>query len=69
MNMRKALHPRDDVDKLFIWRKDGGRGLASIEASIQRLEEYIEKLGERLITATRNNTDNTRTNTTTKNKK
>ena len=40
--------------------------LASIEdsvvASIQRLEDYIEKRGRRLITATRNNTDNMRTN-------
>ena len=40
------------------------RGLASIEdsvdASIQRLEDYIEKRGGRLITATRSNTDNTR---------
>ena len=52
-----------------ISRKEGGRGLASIEdtvdASIQRIEDYIEKRGGRLIAATRNNTDNTRTNTTT----
>ena len=37
--MHKALHPRDDVDKLYVSRKEG-RGLASIEdsvdASIQR---------------------------------
>ena len=48
-------------------RKQGGRGLASIEdnvnASIQRLEE---KCGRRLITASRNNTGNTMTNTTEK---
>ena len=47
MTMLKSLHPRDDVDKLYISRKEGGRGLASIEdsvdASIQRLEDYIEK--------------------------
>ena len=45
-------------------RKEGGRGLVSIEdnigASIQRLEDYIEKSVGRLITATRNNTDDTR---------
>ena len=45
--MHKALHPRDDVDRLYVSRKEGGRGLASIEdtvdASIQRLEDYIEK--------------------------
>ena len=45
MTMHKALHPRDDVDRLYVSRKEEGRGLASIEdsvdASIQRLEDYI----------------------------
>ena len=38
------------------------RGLASnenVDASIQWLEDYIEKQAEGLITATRNDTDNT----------
>ena len=69
MTMHKALHPRDDVDSLYVSRKEGGRRLASIEdcvdASIHRLEEYIEKRGEKLITATRNNTVYTRTKRTT----
>ena len=30
----------------------------SVDASIRRLEDYIEKCRERLITITRNNTDN-----------
>ena len=63
MTMHKALHPRDDVDGLYVSRKEGGRGLASIEdsvgASIQRLEDNIEKHKGGLITAIRNNTDNT----------
>ena len=50
MTMHKALHPRDDVDGLYVSRKEGGRGLASIEdtvdASIQRLEDYIENTNE-----------------------
>ena len=41
----------------------GGRGLASFEdsvdASIQRLEDYTEKHERGLITAIRNDTDNT----------
>ena len=53
MTMHKALHPRDDVDRLYVSRKAGGRGLASIEdtvdASIQRLEDYIEKHERGLI--------------------
>ena len=61
ITMRKALHPKDDVDRLYLSRKEGGRVLASIEnsvnASIQRLEDYIEK-HEGLITAIRNDTDN-----------
>ena len=62
-NNNKALHSRDDVDRLYVSRKEGGRGLASIEdnvdASIQRLEDYIEKHERGLITAIRNDTDNT----------
>ena len=63
MTMHKALHPRDDIDRLYVSRKEGRRGLASIEdnvdASIRRLEDYIEKHERGLITAIRNDTDNT----------
>ena len=63
MNMHKALHPRDGVDRLYVTRKEGGRGLDSIEDSgismIQRLEYYIEKHERGLITTIRNDTDNT----------
>ena len=60
--MHKALHPSDNVDRLFVSRKEGRSGLTSIEdsvdTSIQRLEDYIEKHEEGLITANRNETDN-----------
>ena len=73
MTMHKALHPRDNVDRLYIPKKEGGRGLASIEnsvdTSIQRLEDYIEKHERGLITAIRNNTDNAIDNRMTKTKK
>ena len=63
MNMHKALHPRDDVDRLYVSRKEGGRGLASIEdtvvASIQRVGDYIEKHERGIITTIRVDTDNT----------
>ena len=63
ITMHKALHPRDDVDRLYVSRKEGGRGLASIEdsvdASIQRLEDYIEKHERGLITTIGFDTDNT----------
>ena len=69
MTMHKALRPRDDVDRLYVSRNVGGRGLASIEDSIDasiRLEDYIEKRKEGLITAIRNDTDNTMASTMTK---
>ena len=67
--MHKTLNPRDDVDCLYVSRNESGRGLAitedSVDALIQRLENYIRKCRERLITVTRNNTDNTRSDKTT----
>ena len=62
ITMHKALHPRDYVDRLYVSRKEGVRGLASIEDSvdalIQRLKDYIEKHERGLITTIRNDTDN-----------
>ena len=64
MTMHGALHPIEDVHRLYMSRKEGGRGLASyqdsVEALIQRLEDFIENCGGRLITATRNNTHDMR---------
>ena len=61
MTIHKALHSRNDVNRLYVSRKEGGRGLGNIEdsvdASIQRLEDYIEKHERGLITAIRNDTD------------
>ena len=66
MDQRTRKHPRHDVDRLYVSRKEEGRGLASIEDSIdaliQRLEDYIQKHEGGLITATRNDTDNTMVN-------
>ena len=61
--MHKALHPRNDVDRLHVSRKEGERELSSIEdtvdASIQWLEDYLEKHELGLITAIRKDTNNT----------
>ena len=69
LTMQKALHPRDNIDRLYVSKKEGGRGHVtmedSVDASIPRLEDNIENHGRRLITTTRNNADNTRTNRTT----
>ena len=31
MTMHKALHPRDDTDRLYVSWKEGERGFANIE--------------------------------------
>ena len=73
MTMDRTLHPRDVIDRLYVSRKEEGRGLASIEdnvdASVRRLEDYIEKHDEGLITGMRNVTDNTMGNRMTKTRK
>ena len=47
MTMHNVLHPRDDIDRLSVSRKEDGRGLASIEncvdSSTKRSEEYMKK--------------------------
>ena len=46
--MHKALYAWDKVDKLYVLRKEGEKGVASIEdivdASKQRLEDLIKKV-------------------------
>ena len=63
MTILKALHLRDDVDRLYISRKEEGGGLAciedSVDTSIQQFEYYIGKNELGLITSIKNNTDNT----------
>ena len=50
----KALHRRDDIERLYVTGKEGGRVLTSIldcvDGAIQALEAYINKKKERLIT-------------------
>ena len=65
ITMHKALHPRDNVDRLHVSRKEGGRGLASIEDSVDasiQFEDYMQKHDGGLITAIRNDTNNTMDN-------
>ena len=73
MTMHKALHRRDGIDRLHVSRKEGRRGLASIEdsvdASIRELEDYIKKTQKRLITAASNSTDTINISRTTITKK
>ena len=68
MAVHKTLHTRDNADRLNVSTEEGGRGLNSngdsVDTTMQRLDDYREKRRGTLITATKNNTDNTRTNKT-----
>ena len=54
----KALHLINNIDRFFVSRREGTRGLTSIEdciaATIQELEKYTKDRKERLITVVNN---------------
>ena len=47
LNMHKMLHPKADVERLYIPRKDGGRGLIDVEIAFKtatiRLDHYLKQ--------------------------
>ena len=51
--MRKALHLKDDIDRVYV-SKEGGRALVNfqdcLDASGQKLEDYVKKYKERIMT-------------------
>ena len=53
MTMYGGLHPKRDVSRLYVKRKDGGRGLISVERCIREEENslgfYVAKSEENLI--------------------
>ena len=61
--MHQALHPRDDISRLYVSRIEGERG--SVDASIWRLKDFMRKSKEILITAASYISDNIRAKRTT----
>ena len=57
MTIYNSLHPRPDVDRLYVLRKEEGRGLANIEYSVnseeQSLSRYTDTSEEELLKATK----------------
>ena len=53
MTMYGALHPKSDVDRLYIKRKEGARGLMSVECCVREEENslgcYVANSEENLI--------------------
>ena len=40
-----ALHPKNDVDRLYIKKKEGGKGLMSVERCVREAREEENSLG------------------------
>ena len=57
MTMHNALHSKSNVDRLYIPRKEGGRGLQGVKEAVKLtnlgLENYVKESRERLLTAAR----------------
>ena len=53
LNMHRGLHPRSSVDRLYIPRAQGGRGLLSVkDCARSNLFDYTANNNERLLKAT-----------------
>jgi hypothetical protein len=56
-------HPKADTDRLYVPRKEGGRGLMQIEgacrAEVTRLMEYVRRKDDPLIEIVRTHNQNT----------
>ena len=57
MTMNKELHPRSNVARLYVSRKNGGRGLIGCENSVKKDENglrwYVKNNIEPLLVAVR----------------
>ena len=57
MSLYGALHPKSDVDRLYLSRQKGGRGLISCEMCVKAEENnlawYLKNSNERLLTGVR----------------
>ena len=57
MTVDNALHPKINVDRLYIPTKEGGRGLQGVKEMVKvtnlGLENYVKESRERLLTAAR----------------
>ena len=42
LTIHKGLHPKTDVDRLYVSRKEGGRGLMSCESTIRSEENNLD---------------------------
>jgi hypothetical protein len=61
LTMHKILHPKADIDRLYVKRKEGGRGLIQIQAAykaeIINIAEYLNTMykGDQFVNIVNNN--------------
>ena len=57
MTMHEVLHPKSDVDRVYLPKQNGGRGLISCEMCVKTEENnlawYVRNLKERLMEVVR----------------
>ena len=57
MTIHNALHPKSNVDRLYLPRKDGGRGLLGVQDTVNiakvSLKRYVNNSTERLLSSLR----------------
>ena len=41
MTIYKALHPKSDLNRLYVKKKEGGRGLISVERCVREEENIL----------------------------
>ena len=58
LSVYRSLHPQADVDRLYVKRSQGGRGLISVEDCVNievgSLYRYVEASKEKLLIAVKN---------------
>jgi hypothetical protein len=63
LTIYKQHHPKADVDRLYVPRKQGGRGLMQLEAThaveITKLVEYVDRKEDPVIQVVRTHQHNT----------
>ena len=57
MTMHNALHPKNNVGRLKLPRKEGGRGMQGVEEAVKLtnlgLKNYVKEFRECLLTTTK----------------
>ncbi|XP_067945173.1 uncharacterized protein [Watersipora subatra] len=51
LTMHGAIHPKSDITRLYLGRKDGGRGLRSVQQTVKEKEQSIKAYAASMATS------------------